>query len=103
MKKFEILEESRLSQMEMDSIHGGALTCGTPLIGTYTVVSGCYSLYATCTFAYGSCIGTDKRTCLVITYTGAPGPGGNLKPLPIGPDDPIVGPGGCSIFHTGLP
>jgi len=79
MKKFEVIEEGRLSKLEMAELKGGEVTCGLePWGGTYNVQS-CYAYNVTCTLNYKSCSDTIPgayTTCLIITYSGQPGGGG---------------------------
>jgi hypothetical protein len=69
-KKFEIIEEGRLSKSAMSCISGG-LKC---LDNGYTVVA-CADSYSKCAPMYVSCIEKKELSCIG-AYTGPTGPDG---------------------------
>jgi hypothetical protein len=75
MKKFEIIEEGRLSKSEMTNIVGGDYTC-VPA-NQYKVVQGCMGggtlNYSQCS-GYVSCLDDTQLSCK--NYVGPQGPGG---------------------------
>ncbi|MDR0231254.1 MAG: hypothetical protein LBI82_03960 [Dysgonamonadaceae bacterium] len=78
MKKFEIIEEGRLSKSEMGQVFGGKkrYTCAGERIGWYKVEENCdidVASFSNCLKIYTSC-NQSKMACL--GYEGPTGPGG---------------------------
>jgi hypothetical protein len=78
MRKFEIIEEGRLSKSDMSAIVGGVLFCD-PI---YTVETKCEfdgqpSKRSLCPGTYISCSCEEVSCAADVKYIGPPGPEGN--------------------------
>jgi len=80
MKKFNIIEEGRLSKSEMAEINGGGYLCFKDEKRGYTVWESCgketTGSYSQCMKLYMSCNNDNKLSCF--SYKGSTGPGGNM-------------------------